>query len=193
MKIITTVKLSDGTAVAVRDLAGEALAEVRAAERLDTDRFDDLLLQAGRVHGPALLFDAWYGKKINSETLTAVIGDVWSVAEYPELALGRRTWLELFDAAGYTADGKPAERPSDVLTLYRGAPHSLRRRMSWTARLDVAVRFASERLRSRLPGIVWVADVPPDRLLMFDNGREEQEYVIDTRGLKITALEGAPA
>jgi hypothetical protein len=37
--------------------------------------------------------------------------------------------------------------------------------------------------------IIWVADVAPDRLLMFDNEREEQEYVIGTRGLKITTLD----
>jgi hypothetical protein len=34
-----------------------------------------------------------------------------------------------------------------------------------------------------------VADVAPDRLLMFDNECEEQEYVIGTRGLKITTLD----
>jgi hypothetical protein len=68
-------------------------------------------------------------------------------------------------------------------------PHSLRRRTSWSTERAIAEDLAYRPPRSRLPGIVWVADVAPDRLLIFDNEREEQEYVIGTRGLKITTLD----
>jgi hypothetical protein len=62
------------------------------------------------VNGPALLFEAWYGRKISREMPTAVISGVLSAAEYPESALGRRRRFELFSAARYTADGEPGER-----------------------------------------------------------------------------------
>jgi hypothetical protein len=97
----------------VRDLAGDSFAEVHAADRLDLDRFSTLLLRAGLVNVPALLFEAWYGKKISRETLTAVISGVWSAAKYPESALGRKRRLELFSAAGYTADRESVERPNE--------------------------------------------------------------------------------
>jgi hypothetical protein len=42
-----------------------------------------------------------------------VISGVWSAAEYPESALGRKRRLELFSAAGYTADGESVERPNE--------------------------------------------------------------------------------
>src|SRR5688572_18056294 len=79
----------------------QVLAELHPADRLDADGFVALLMRAGRVYGPALLLDAWYGDKIDAMTLAAVIGDVWSSAEFPERALGRTMWLELFRAAGY--------------------------------------------------------------------------------------------
>jgi hypothetical protein len=53
--------------------------------------------------------------------------------------------------------------------------------MSWTTERAIAEDFTYRPPRSSLPGIVWVADVAPDRLLMFDNEREEQEYVIHAR------------
>ncbi|MFI7087608.1 hypothetical protein ACIBUR_28940 [Streptomyces anulatus] len=50
----------------MRDLGAEAFATVaEAAARgglLDAERFDELLLHAGRLDGPALLFDAWVGE-----------------------------------------------------------------------------------------------------------------------------------
>ncbi|HLM20491.1 MAG TPA: hypothetical protein VK390_03075, partial [Propionibacteriaceae bacterium] len=140
----------------------DAAAEVLSVDHLSTEQLETLLSRAGRVNGPALLFDAWPGRKISRETLAAVIGDVWSSAEYPEPTLGRRNWVHLFREAGYTADGEPAERPANALTLYRGAPYRLRRRMSWTAELARAEWFAERynSLHPETPGAVWVATVP---------------------------------
>jgi hypothetical protein len=40
-----------------------------------------------------------------------------------------------------------------------------------------------------VPGIVWIADVAPESPPHVRQRREEQEYVIHTRGLKITTLD----
>lgn len=153
------------------------------------DEFERSLLRAGRVNGPALLFDAWFGKQISREILAATIGMVWSAAEYPLPSLGQQTWRELFDAAGYTVDGKPADRPLGSTRLYRGSPPGLRRRWAWTADRGLAERFAHDLLRGRLPGKVYMIDAPPESLLCMENGREESEYVVDTRGLKMREAE----
>lgn len=119
-----------------------------------------------------------------------MIGPVWSAAEYPLETLGQQTWRELFAEAGYTVDGKPADRPIGPTRLYRGCPPSLRRRWAWTADRSVAERFASG-VRGRLPGRVYQVDAPPESLLCMDNGRGEAEYVVDTRGLKIREADDA--
>ena len=65
--------------------------------------------------------------------------------------------------------------PSDTVRLGPQSVPSQR-----TSPTGPALKFARDRL---------VADVSPERLLMFDNEREEQEYVIGTRGLRITTLD----
>jgi hypothetical protein len=37
---------------------------------------------------------------------------------------------------------------------------------------------------------VWTATVPPQHLFAVIDGREEAEYVVDTRGLRITEKPG---
>ncbi|QSY49549.1 MULTISPECIES: hypothetical protein [Streptomyces] len=64
----------------LRDLGAEAFAAIaEAAERcelLGVERFAELLLRAGRLDGPALLFDAWSGETIDARTLAAHVGQV---------------------------------------------------------------------------------------------------------------------
>lgn len=143
------------------------------------------ILRAGRINGPALLFDAWYSDQITPGTLAALIGDVWSMAEYPDRALDRETWVEMFQAAGYTADGKPAEKPTEPIRLWRGSTPARRRLMSWTTDRAVAAKFAAG-IRGRAVGRVWTITCPPAALLAANTGRGESEYVVDTRGLAIT-------
>ncbi|PJN36650.1 hypothetical protein CG747_32495 [Streptomyces sp. CB02959] len=109
-----------------RDLGAEAFAAVaEAAERgelLDTGRFAELLVRVGRLDGPALLFDAWFGEAINTRTLAAHIGWVWSMAEYPDAALDRPAWRELFAKAGFTVDGRRPELAPNSLRAAAGSP-----------------------------------------------------------------------
>jgi hypothetical protein len=156
---------------------------------LTLDEFETRLYRGRRNDGPALLFDAWFGRSISREVLTATIAGIWSGAEYPLTALGQQTWRELFDEAGYTVDGKLTDRPVGVTRLYRGSVPTLRRRWSWTTDRALAERFAHGYehggFLGRMPGTVYVLDCPPTSLLCAINDRQESEYVVDTRGLKV--------
>lgn len=160
-----------------------------ATDFLDRDAFEELLLRAGRIYGPTLLTTAFMDGKIDDETLSAVIGDVWSMAEYPDKAIGHGDWRWLFDVAGYTINGRRSERPCNTLTLYRGSVPERRSDWSWTDNVEVARKFAAG-IRGRRPGDIWVCSVPPRALLCRNSGRQEDEYVVDTAGLVIRRIEG---
>ncbi|MEU5417858.1 hypothetical protein [Streptomyces sp. NPDC020667] len=129
------------------DLEAEAFAAVaKTAEHgevLGADRLAELLLQAGRLNGPALLFDAWFGQVIDVGTLVAQVGRVWSMAEYPDAALDREVWRRLFATAGFTVDGRPAERPARLIELWRGSVPERRADWSWSACRAVAEGYAT--------------------------------------------------
>ncbi|MFF2548299.1 hypothetical protein ACFVUY_37880 [Kitasatospora sp. NPDC058063] len=182
-----------GPVHAPRDLNEEAFAAVTEAvelgEQLDAERFAELLLMAGRLDGPALIFDAWLGEVINEDTLAAHLGRVWSMAEYPDAALGHDGWRALFDAAGFTADGRRAERPAEPVELWRGCIPRRRDDWSWTTRRAVAEGYATGTgARRPVTGRLYRVVAPPSALLAHNNGRGEDEYVLDTNGLTITEV-----
>lgn len=149
------------------------------------DEVETVMLRLGRTHAPWVLGELHCYGLLGDDVATALVGLAWSIAEYPEDVLGRDLWLELFDIAGFTIDGKAAPRPSQSLTLYRGAPPERRARMAWTTSVDLAQRFATEGLRGRETGELWTAAVEPWRLLTVDNGRTEHEHVINPDDLEI--------
>lgn len=161
---------------------------------LTFEEFETELYRHGRVQGPRLLASTWWGRRIDRETLTTLIGVVWSMAEYPSTALTLADWRGLFDAAGYTTVGEDSEygaradRPSGSVRVYRGCTPSLRRRWSWTSDRELAVRFAQGvelgGFNGRMPGRLYLVDAPPGNLLCQIDSRRESEYVVDTRGLK---------
>jgi hypothetical protein len=168
--------------------ACEQFAVIRDAHKtggvLSLEQFEDALNMAGRIHGPALLLEARIFRVITDATITATVGPVWGDAEYPEGSLARANWLDLFTVAGFTIDGKPADRPVEAITLWRGSVHARRRRMSWTSDRAQAQRFA-DGVRGRPPGKLYQTLAPPHAILCINNGRQEAEYVINTRGLTI--------
>ncbi len=153
------------------------------------DEFETSLFREGRIQGPGLLFDAWFGRRIPRQVLTATIGMVWSGTECPFNAMTQDVWRALFDAAGYTVDGQPAPRPTSAIRLYRGSLPTLRRRWSWTTDRTLAERFAlgygDGGYIGRTPGKVYALDAPPESLMCAITDRDESEHVVDTRGLKI--------
>jgi hypothetical protein len=110
---------------------------------MSTDEFETLLVMNPRNHGPYLLWHHAIWHKIEAATVAATIGSVWSGAEWPQHYLPRKYWLELFEVAGYTEDGEPADRPAEPVRLWRGSEHRYRRRFSWTADRDRAEWFAN--------------------------------------------------
>jgi hypothetical protein len=156
------------------------------ASILDLEQFEEHLDVAGRVDGPAILLDAWFGKQISAETLAAVVGRVWQMAEYPDSCLPHTVWRHLFAAAGFTVDGVPAERPPGPIELWRGTVPQRRRDWSWTTDRAVAETFAFGHVRRRPTGRLYRVLAPAHALLCANTERDEAEYVVDTRGLRIT-------
>lgn len=150
--------------------------------RATLENVETALCRVGRVRAPHLL--DYLGPRLDDSVIAAVVGGVWSAAEYPNRAMRRKDWRYLFGRAGYTVDGVPSERPENALRLYRGSIPERRRCWSWTDDLEVAKVFAHG-LRGRERGKVWTAVVKPSRLLARINDRKESEYVVDTTGLGI--------
>lgn len=159
--------------------AGDPFASLVFAGSIDRDDFEQRLSRVGRVDGPAFLFDAWYGEHIDRDTLAATIGDVWSSAEYPNQCLDPESWRELFQVAGFTVDGEPAERPAGPVELWRGTVPERRTDWSWSTDRAVAEKFAAG-IRGRKPGRLYRLVCPPEALLAANNDRSEAEFVVDT-------------
>ncbi|MFJ8349725.1 hypothetical protein ACIQ9J_25855 [Streptomyces sp. NPDC094153] len=173
-----------GQHAAVRDLADEAYEHLLAADRLTTAELEKLISRADRNYGPMFLDEAYAEAKVTRETVTALVGGVWSSAEFPDRQLDHDTWRWLFDAAGFTVDGERAPRPDSSMTLYRGSVPERRTDWSWSRDRAVAERFAAG-MRGRGQGRLWVCEVPPAHMLAVNTERDEDEVVVDTRGLQI--------
>ncbi|MCT7371443.1 hypothetical protein A7R75_20810 [Mycolicibacterium llatzerense] len=90
-------------------------------------------------------------------------------------------WVELFNVAGYTSAGQPAEPPEQV-TVWRGCTPGRRHGMSWTADRDKAQWFA-DRPGYASRGRVYVHRASGYELLAYISDRNESEYVIDPQYL----------
>ncbi len=156
--------------------------------QLTAEQFSSLVARNGRNSGPHLMHDLYYMRRISTETLTAVICEVWSDAEYPQSWLGRDGWVDFFRLAGYTRDGVPAT-PPDTITLYRGCPPSRTRGMSWSSSIEQA-RWFAERARFATPGNVYTATVTGEQLLAEITIGGEDEFVVDTRGIQVARVSG---
>ncbi len=148
------------------------------------DEVETMLARAGRIPSVELFYGLHVAGALSPDAY-GLVGSVWSMAEYPDRVLTRAQWLELFGEAGYRVDGEPADRPTEPLTLYRGAVLGRRLDWSWTADYGVALDFATGGIGGRPQwGNVWVAEIKPWRLLASNNERGESEFVVNTRGLK---------
>lgn len=163
-------------------------ARLLQAAELTTAEFDYLVGREGRDSGPTLLEEAYSEAKITTQTVTALIGDIWSGAEFPDQHLDRDTWRWLFDAAGFTIDGSPADRPAEPILLWRGTVPARRTDWSWTTDRTIAQGYANGTAARRPIGRLYVVLAPPEALLAANNGRGEAEYVVDTRGLNIQEI-----
>lgn len=143
--------------------------------------------RAGRVHGPAVLFDLDAAGLLDEDTLAVVLPTIWSWAEFPAQSVDQDVWAAWFELVGYRdAHGDVLPRP-EQLRLYRGcSPDEADDGwgMSWTDDLDTAQKFAR---RNR--GTVFTAEVPSYLLLADLTGdpRGEGEYIVS--GVELEAVE----
>jgi hypothetical protein len=157
--------------------------------------------RVGRNNCPALVMTTHVEVNLRPALAAWAVQEAWSGAEHPMMYLDKDEWLELFDLAGYTVNGKPSPRPTEAMTVYRGsdAEHCLG--WSWTEDVALAQWFADRVIHTR-PGIVWRARVEPVRLLAritesrlradppgFTETRGESEWVVDTGGLDVQAAD----
>lgn len=150
---------------------------------LSVETTETLLNRVGRIPAPVLFHGLWRRGYLTAEA-TRLVGQVWSMAEYPDSALGHETWRRMFADAGFTSEGEIAERPTRPVRLYRGSIADRRADWSWTDDLSVAQKYAAGGLAGRPPSQVWSVVAPPQHLLAWNDGRKESEYVVDTHGLE---------
>jgi hypothetical protein len=100
-----------------------------------------------------------------------------------------RTWLEMFaacDRSKLEACGD-SPRPTAPLTLFRGMRHAGHRGwirgLSWTTSPQIAAWFALRFATDQDSPAVYRLTVPPERILFLTNERQEEEVIIDARGI----------
>lgn len=139
----------------------------------------------GRNSGPDFLFDAIWCGGLPESDFPKLVGQVWSMCEYPARAMEPEEWLELFNDIGFCNEaGNRVERPQEI-TLYRGASvhesETGEYGMSWTTDRGMAIFFAhvyfarsgdNRVYRCVMPGSALVADYR-------DGGRNESEIVVN--------------
>jgi hypothetical protein len=150
------------------------------------ENIEEAALRLGRNWYPALVSGVSQAGWLSAETARIVVPAAWSSAEFPMLQLEPDEWRELFDLAGYTIECVATARPTESLTLWRGALSEHRNGWSWTDDRDLAQWFA-DRPHNAGRGQVWAAAVDPCRLLarISEQRPGESEHVIDARGLAV--------
>jgi hypothetical protein len=182
-------KFTPPHAPTTRCLACETFQQLRESSHVDYESFGNMILRAGRNHGPALLCEAEIAGKITDDTIAGHVGAIWSGVEFPELALDWDDWARLFDIAGYRVDGITSRRPGVSIRLFRAAVPAYALGHSWTEDFDVAHGFLSVGGRDTFDAVIWAADVEPWRLLarITQDRPGESQYVVDTEGLEVSA------
>jgi|GEM_PF-4771555 len=126
---------------------------------------------------------------LSLDELAKAIDDAWTMPDNPQGQLSQPVWLDYFERVGYLENGTRRPRPLLPITVWRGSVSSRRRRWSWTSDLDRAAWFATRLTAAGLDGRVWTTIAPPYAQLAHFYGvdsRNEDEHVVNTKGLKIT-------
>lgn len=141
----------------------------------------EIAARQGRNDLPHLLVA--HLRDLSDDDLRTAIAQAWTRAEWPEQALPASTWVALFDTTGYQVDGKPGniEDLPTTVTLWRGATLDRRDGMSWTGNPQTAKWFARRFTGMDQGTALFRITVPREYVLArFVEGREEDEYVVDT-------------
>jgi hypothetical protein len=165
-------------------LISAAVVEFQRSFAMTCEDIIRLCTYAGRIYGSTILWTLSAHGCIDPKAYPRAVPFTWGIAEYPGLSLSKTQWLGLWENAGFTRDGVPAERPTEPVRLWRAAHPTYKRGFAWTDDIKVAKRFLDMRWhRSRLYECV----VPPDRLLAYihNEGRGESEWIADVKALRL--------
>lgn len=128
--------------------------------------WDEVSSRLGRNELPATLIMYW--SRLRKQDKIKAVHEAWTMAEWPEMILGRENWVRLFDESGFGRNGEEASKETlpEIVTLYRGSTVALRAGMAWTTDLEVARWFAGRftGMDGTLPTHVWKIEIPRDAL-----------------------------
>lgn len=129
---------------------------------------------------------------LDADTARDFAVDAWRIPEWPEANGGTDGWRAVWQSVGFCSDEENVTRPTEPLTLWRGALPARKRGMAWTADRDTGLWFA-RRFGGNIHGgarpRLYTATVTPDRVYARLTGRGENEWIIDTRSLPIRTEE----
>lgn len=118
---------------------------------LDSVFWDDGM---DRNEMPEALIRQWRNGVVNTEQLRYLLGDAWTMPEFPLSAAPMNVWLEMFRAPGFVSDCRHEGPPNAPVQLYRGAMVGWERAMSWTTDFDRALWFVQRNVDAWLPATV---------------------------------------
>jgi hypothetical protein len=158
------------------------------SDGVTADELLELTSRAGRNSGPSLMATAYTEGLIDDQTLSDVIRDVWSDAEFPESQLSRDEWLEMLRRAR----GRWTPH-SEAIVAYRGATTARVLGLAWSTDREMARWFGArwtEQPNAELAFVFTVEASPDVVLAMIDDadGRNEAEVLLDTDLLNEAAV-----
>lgn len=168
-----------------------------ADQSLSEWRYEQRQRRLGRNELPGLLAEMWEeGHLEDLDDLAEAVGDAWTSADLPLLALPRHDWVGFFRLLGYTVDGQRDSemRPTTPLTLYRAATRFDLRTpgLSWTPDLERARFFQQYNTRyTTQPLLLLRTQAEPRHFLAyFDAARKEDEYLVAVSHRNVDMLPG---
>ena len=130
---------------------------------------------------------------LSKEDLTRIFGNAWTRLEFIT-SNGIFTTNQL---VGIFKQCEPSilmdkeelkviEGFDDTITIYRGTRNGSKktRGMSWTTDIEIARWFSNRFSSNGKPGNVYQAEIDKENILAYFEGRNEQEVVVDPKGLR---------
>ena len=132
---------------------------------------------------PQVLHAAFQAGRVPVADLPELIAFTWLYDDSPTSNLGEAEWINLYNAAGFFSHPEGRMRPSEAVTVYRGATPDRVRRISWAERRQVAITLGT-RHRWNGPAALYSAIVVPDAILAY-LGRQGEGWtvVVNPEGL----------
>lgn len=131
----------------------------------------------GRNERAQYFLEIW--DELSREQLRELVVDSWLGAEFPALMASYDEWSEIFLTAGFCTDNWQV-KPTEPVTMYRGAPDGYVEGLGWTSNFEIAKWFND---RNHLFGYkdskIYSMTVEPKWIMAMLDGRKEDEFIIN--------------